>query len=216
MANPDPKLASLLKWSIEAANPSPASTAQDGSPSDAPSASAPPLRGPNADALASLFGGPSDAELMRAAVATLQSPDTPLPDKLTAFDNLEQLLESLDNAANLEPLGLWTPLLALLEDKEAEMRRMAAWCVGTAVQNSRASQERALVGGAVPVLVDMASGKGEADEGARKKARYAISSLIRNFQPGVNEVLQVLGDSDAKVNAGDMESVDKLMERLGR
>ena len=212
MANPDPKLASLLKWSIEAANPKGASSA------DAPSASAEtaPLRAPNAEALTSLLGGPSDAELMRASMATIQAPDTALPDKLTAFDNLEQLLESLDNAANLEPLGMWTPLLALLRDPAPEARRMAAWCVGTAVQNSRACQERALVGGAVPLLVNMAEGKGEDDEGVRKKARYTISSLIRNFQPGVNEVLKVLGDKDVKVDAGDMDAVDKLMERLGR
>ena len=218
MASPDPKLASLLKWSIEAQNPSknPDSTAESTEGGDNASA-APPLRGANAEALAQLLGGPSDADLMKAAMATLQDPSVSLPDKMTAFDNLEQLLESLDNAANLAPLGLWTPLIDLLKDKEPDMRMMAAWCVGTAVQNSRQSQERALVGGTIPVLVEMAQGgDGNEEEKVQRKARYAISSLIRNYQPGVDEVLKSLGDEGGKVDAENMEAVDELMKKLGR
>lgn len=70
------------------------------------------------------------------------SGDVSLDDKLVAFDNFEQLIESLDNANNMEPLGLWSPLVGLLAHREPDMRRMAAWCVGTAVQNNEKSQDK--------------------------------------------------------------------------
>ena len=79
---------------------------------------------------------------MKEAMAAIQSPDVDLENKLIAFDNFEQMVENIDNANNIEPLGLWTPLVALLAHDEAELRAMAAWCCGTAVQNNEKAQER--------------------------------------------------------------------------
>lgn len=92
--------------------------------------------------LSSLFGGPSDADLMKAAMAALHSDDVNLENKMIAFDNFEQMIEGIDNANNMEPLGLWTPLVQLLEHEEADMRRMSAWCIGTAVQNNEKAQDK--------------------------------------------------------------------------
>lgn len=125
----DPGMNNLLKWSIENTVPS---------DPNAP----PPSRTLDTEALKALMGGPSDAELMKESMAAIQSPDINLDDKLTAFDNLEQLVESIDNANNLESLGLWTPLIHQLSSEEAGIRMMAAWCVGTAVQNNIKAQER--------------------------------------------------------------------------
>ena len=194
----------LLKWSIEAS-----ASASD------PSSPAPPPRPIDPAALQALLGGPSDADLMRESMSIIQDPTIALPSKLTAFDNFKQLIESIDNANHLEPLGLWTPLVKLLADEEAELRRMAAWCVGTAVQNNPKSQERALVVGAVPLLVGMAAK--EKQESVRRKAVYALSSLMRNFQRGVDEVLRQVSEDvrgDGKVEAGSMEEVDGLVEKI--
>lgn len=79
---------------------------------------------------------------MKESMTAILSPSLPLSNKLVAFDNFEQLIESLDNANNMEPLGLWTPLVDLLANEEADLRKMAAWCIGTAVQNNAQSQER--------------------------------------------------------------------------
>lgn len=164
---------------------------------------------------------------MRARMAVLQSSstDTPLDAKLTALDDLEQLIESIDNANNLGPLGLWAPLLALLrhddddndeqQQQHPDVRRMAAWCVGTAVQNNPVAQERALVGGAVPLLLRMLAAEPQRPEGERRKARYALSSLVRNFQPGLDAVVKAMGE-EGKVDAGDMEAIDGLLDRLCR
>ena len=105
--------------------------------------------------------------------------------------------------------------MKLLADEEAELRRMAAWCVGTAVQNNPRSQERALVVGAVPLLVEMAVK--EEQESVRRKAIYALSSLMRNFQRGVDEVLRQVSQDvrgGGKIEAGSMEEVDGLVERI--
>lgn len=139
----DPKLNSLLKWSIQNSdtgdNNNNTNTTATNNPNNVVESAS---RGLNPEVLSSLFGGPSDADLMKAAMGALYSPDVDLENKMIAFDNFEQLIESLDNANNMESLGLWTPLVQLLEDEEADMRRMAAWCVGTAVQNNEKSQDK--------------------------------------------------------------------------
>lgn len=156
---------------------------------------------------------------MKASMTSILAPTTPLPEKLTAFDNLEQLIEQVDNANALAPLGLWTPLVSLLASAEGDgaLRRMAAWCVGTAVQNNVSAQEAAVRVGATPVLVGMCVGEGE--EAVRRKALYAVSSLMRNFQAGADEVLRCLPEGmraevGERVDAGDMDAVDGVVARL--
>lgn len=133
----DPTMNKLLKWSVENTQ----QRNEDGS------LTAPPTveqasHNLTPDMINALMGGPSDADLMKAAMEVLHSDDSDLENKLIAFDNFEQLIEGIDNANNMEPLGLWTPLVQLLEHEEPEMRRFAAWCVGTAVQNNEKAQDK--------------------------------------------------------------------------
>lgn len=198
----------LLKWSVENSS----TTAND--PSTAP----PTNRHLNPEALNALFGGPSDADLMIASMQAIRSsdPEITLEDKLVAFDNFEQLIENLDNANNLQPLALWTPLLECLAHEEAEIRMMAAWCVGTAVQNNEKSQERLLAMNGIPPLVKLATGEKEGQK-VRRKAVYALSSAARNYQPSMDiltEELGKLGRSAEKIDASDMDAVDVLIGGL--
>lgn len=131
----DPGLNALLKWSIENSQPNP-----DGTPR--------PIEGPRnidpATIQQILFNAPSDVDQMKAAMTVIRSndPDVSLENKLIAFDNFEQLVENLDNANNIDVLRLWPPLIAELQAPDAERRMMAAWCIGTAVQNNEKSQEK--------------------------------------------------------------------------
>jgi len=198
----------LLKWSVENSS----STAND------PDAAPPISRGLNADAIAALFGGPSDADLMKESMTTILSadPEITLEHKLIAFDNFEQLIENLDNANNLGPLALWTPLLSCLSNEESDIRRMAAWCVGTAVQNNEKSQERLLAQGGISLLTELATKETETKE-VRRKAIYALSSECRNYQAGMDvftEELEKRGRKHGKVDASDMEAVDVLIGGL--
>lgn len=207
----DPGLNQLLKWSIE--NSETPST--DPTSTTDPKASRPSGRPINAEALNTLFGGPSDADLMKESIATVLSPQITLPNKLVAMDNFEQLIENLDNANNMDILGLWAPLVQLLKSDEAELRRYAAWCVGTAVQNNVKAQERLLAEDAITVLTHLCIE--DPNEPVRRKAIYALSSEIRNFQPGLDAALKTLPKGvapEGAIDAGDMEAVDRVIEQL--
>ena len=200
----------LLKWSVENSSASAAD----------PNAPPPSNRNLNPDALNALFGGPSDADLMLSSMASITSTDPALTldDKLVAFDNFEQLIENLDNANNLGPLSLWTPLLGCLVSEESEMRRMAAWCVGTAVQNNQTCQERLLAMGGIPSLAKIAVNEAEG-EVVRRKAVYALSSACRNYQPAMDALTGELGkigreDWAKKVDASNMDACDALIGAL--
>ncbi|KAK5630817.1 hypothetical protein RRF57_006532 [Xylaria bambusicola] len=206
----------------------------------------------NPEALAAMMGGPSDADLMLESMAAITSPDPEisLESRLTAFDNFEQLIESLDNANLLSKLGLWTPLLECLAHDEAEIRLMTAWCVGTAVQNNEPSQERLVALGGIEKLVQMAIGKrlpttstsassgeeaksgdnkknegGDEEEtkDVRRKALYALSSAIRNYQPAMDVCAAELrrqghgentGEEGKTIDATDMDAVDTVIGGL--
>ncbi|KAI9934120.1 hypothetical protein ASPWEDRAFT_168398 [Aspergillus wentii DTO 134E9] len=203
----DPNLNGLLKWSIQNS-----SASQESADPNAPAPE--PSRGIKPEMLSALFGGPSDADLMKAAMAALHSDEVDLENKLVAFDNFEQLVEGIDNANNMEPLGLWTPLVQLLKHEETDMRRMAAWCIGTAVQNNEKAQDRLLVLNTFPALVSIATS--DSAPATRKKAIYAISSAVRNYQPAMDDLVKNLpeGYPTDKVDAGDMDAVDVILNKL--
>ncbi|KAG6041068.1 hsp70 nucleotide exchange factor fes1 [Claviceps citrina] len=205
----DRRLNNLLKWSIENS----AVTLED--PAAAAAASANPTQ-LTPELMAALMGGPSDADLMKASMDIVGAPasEASLEDKLVAFDNFEQLIESLDNANNIANLGLWTPLLEQLQNEEAEMRKMAAWCIGTAVQNNLKTQERLYAMGGVKMLVGLATAAAEKED-VRRKAVYALSSACRNYQPAMDVCVEELGEvPGGKVDAMDMGAVDVVMDGL--
>jgi hsp70-interacting protein len=176
-----------------------------------------PNRGLNSAALAELLGGPSDADRMREAMTAIVAPtdQVSLESKMTAWDNFEQLIEQIDNANNMESLGLWQPLLQQLDNTEPKMRQMAAWCISTAVQNNVKCQERALAVGAIPKLAKLATD--DENQVVRKKAVNALSSEVRNFQPGMDELEKNLSKefrSSRGADAADMDSVDEIIQKL--
>lgn len=132
-------MSKLLKWSVTN------SEQKNADGTVAPPSAEEASRTLTPDMINALMGGPSDADLMKAAMEVLHSDESDLENKMIAFDNFEQLIEGIDNANNLEPLGLWTPLVQLLKHEEADMRRMAAWCIGTAVQNNERAQDRVCI-----------------------------------------------------------------------
>ena len=217
----DPGMNNLLNWSLQNSANAP-NGQQDPSTTESSNALDPRStelseRAVNQDALRALMGGPSESEMMVSSMSAIRSPDVSLDDKLIAFDNFEQLIESIDNANNMESLGLWTPLIATLKDsQESELRRYAAWCIGSAVQNNVKAQEKLLVfESALPTLLKLAVE--DESEGVRRKAIYAVSSAIRNYQPALDEAVKVLPKDFAPeggIDAMDMDAVDRVINRL--
>ncbi|QIX01516.1 hypothetical protein AMS68_007033 [Peltaster fructicola] len=214
MSNPDQgSLNQLLQWGITNSDTSQQS-AQDGqAPRD-------PRKGLDPKMLAALLGGPSDADLMREAmvVITATPEESNLENKLIAWDNLEQLVEQIDNANNMEALKLWTPLLEQLQTEEAECRMYAAWVISTAVQNNVRCQEKLLALGGVQSLLDRVMQ--DDDQKVRKKAATALSSEVRNFQPAFDELVEKLPKGFLtgadRLDAADMEQVNSVVDALRR
>ncbi|KAF3935592.1 hypothetical protein ABW19_dt0203842 [Dactylella cylindrospora] len=165
-----------------------------------------------------LLGGKDDATLMVEAMQCISDPSASLENREIAFDNLEQLVENLDNANNLENLNLWDPLVKQLDSADKEMRFMAAWCVGTAVQNNEKSQVNFHKTEAIERLVELALTDKASD--VRSKAVYAISSYVRNYQDGMDQCLSKLPEdwkqeyAQGTIDAADMDAVDDFRNRL--
>lgn len=211
MADQPASLSQLLQWSIKNTAPSDSTANPSSQPTD-------PSRGLNPEMLAQLLGGPSDADRMREAMAAISASPNQInmENKMIAWDNFEQLIENLDNANNIEPLHLWTPLIQQLSAEEAESRMMAAWCCSTAVQNNVKSQERLLAMGGVPLLAGLAVKEDEGRD-VRRKAINALSSAVRNYQPALEELETCLPDAVWKrkgLDAGEMEQVDEVIGKL--
>ncbi|KAK4505396.1 hypothetical protein PRZ48_003359 [Zasmidium cellare] len=211
MSDQQQSLNQLLQWGIENSDSS-----RNAAP---PDQQRDPSRGLSSKMLSELLGGPSDADRMREAMTAIVAPldQIDLENKLIAWDNLEQLIEQIDNANNMDSMGLWPPLLQQLDHEESEMRKGAAACCSTAVQNNVKSQEKLLSQGAVPKLAKLATEDG--DVGVRKKAISALSSEVRNFQPGMDELEKSLpegmwGNKRRGIDAADMEACDELIQTL--
>lgn len=128
----DPNLNVALKWAIE--NSDASAGAESG-----------PRTQINSAALAALLdpkNQKSDGDYMKESMAVIQNPEAELENRVVAFENFQLLIENLDNANLMEPLGLWTPLVEQLDNENAELRELAAWSCGTAVQNNIRTQKR--------------------------------------------------------------------------
>lgn len=114
-------------------------------------------------------------------------------DKLTNMDNLETLLENLDNANDLTPLKLWTPLITLTTDPSALIRASALSCLGTAIQNNPKAQEGFLTyNGVELVLTGLLK---ETDASVVKKGVYCLSGFTQQ-NPKAFDVMKELGGWD--------------------
>jgi hsp70-interacting protein len=78
-----------------------------------------------------------------------------------------------------------------------------------------ANRLQLLVVGAIPKLVHMATS--DAEKKNRKKAIFALSSSVRNFQGALDEAVSHMPadfNTQDKLDANDMESVDVLINKL--
>ncbi|KAJ3394184.1 hsp70 nucleotide exchange factor fes1 [Entophlyctis sp. JEL0112] len=122
--------------------------------------------------------GKSDSVRMKECVEELQKESNSLEVKLQAFDELEMLAESLDNANDFKILGLWQPIIEILRTNlEPEMRAFAAWVLGTAVQNNPRAQSDFIEANGLPALLNSLSADSSPD--VRAKCMACLSGLLR-------------------------------------
>jgi len=124
---------------------------------------------------------PSDAELMKIAIADLHNSTLSTEDRQRALQELLILVEPIDNAndvADLDKLGGLQPIIAELDSPEEELRTTAAWVLGKACQNNLVVQKQILQHKGLPRLMEMVESSSSEEA---VKALYAVSAVIRNF-----------------------------------
>uniref|UniRef100_A0A0E0ETR7 Nucleotide exchange factor Fes1 domain-containing protein n=1 Tax=Oryza meridionalis TaxID=40149 RepID=A0A0E0ETR7_9ORYZ len=120
---------------------------------------------------------PSDADLMKIAIADLNNSSISLEDRQRALQELLILVEPIDNANDLDKLGGLVAVIQDLNNANEEIRTTSAWVLGKASQNNALVQNQILGYGALARLVKMGYAT-SADEAT--KALYAISALVRD------------------------------------
>nr|TKW32501.1 hypothetical protein SEVIR_2G172200v2 [Setaria viridis] len=124
---------------------------------------------------------PSDADLMKIAIADLNNSSVSLEDRQRALQELLVLVEPIDNANDLDKLGGLLPLIQELNNADEGIRTTSAWVLGKASQNNALVQNQILGYGALERLVNMGYSSSAAEAA---KSLYAISSLIRDNEQG--------------------------------
>jgi len=180
-----------------------------------------------ANALAALLGFNvgSDAEKMAESLLVAKNEDGKytMDQRVQAFEDFQMLVENLDNANNLHnieqypkgPRGLWTPLLDLLDNEAAEIRSWSALCLHSTVQNNEKTQEKLLLVGGIPKLVQLATSDSSKD--VRKRAISAISSALKNYPPALDTIVSSMPEPykpTSEIDATDMDSVDAWTSKL--
>ena len=147
--------------------------------------------------------------VVMVVVVVVYDPDT----RLTAFDNLELLVEQIDNASNLESLSLWPPLLSTLNNTSTppSLRRHAAWVIGTAVQNNPKAQDHLLRHQGIQSLVLRLQ---QDEYSVRTKTLYALGSALNHFPRGVKVFGEVRGWDGFRACCEDVEQGTECVRRV--
>lgn len=117
-----------------------------------------------------------------------------------------QLIEQIDNANNMQNLGMWPPLLSLLSSDSPRIALAAAWILGTAVQNNDKAQVAVLQHTPLPPLLALLE---STDMELRSKAMYALSGILKH-NPRAVQIFEEL-DGWSKLKAALLGECDGPM-----
>lgn len=132
-----------------------------------------------------------DVEIITQHVETLNSTSSSQAEIEYALDELEFFVHQIDNARDLDSIGGLSLVIKLMNSTEPSIISRATYVLGSATQSNPKVQQAALKQGVLPLLLRLLS-KHEPMV-VRKKAMYALSSLIRLFPIGQRDFLKLNG-----------------------
>lgn len=142
---------------------------------------------PDPKLLAQVLGantGKDEPTLMKEDISVLvcDDPRITVEDKLTALEDFEMLVQNLDNANNISPMGIWPEIAKLYlykGEEEDEFRGLGALITGTAVQNNSKCQDDFLKCVGFQGMKDLLElSKSTSSNNTRSRALYALSGLV--------------------------------------
>jgi len=189
---------SLLRWGIEnssqqtSTGSTAVTVAEDSSTTSTSTAGAgehapPQPRQWDPELVQALLGRP-DSELMKDALKVACDEGKDEETRLTALDDFEMLIEQIDNANNIDKMGMWKPIRQLLVSPTSsdEIRSNVLWIIGTAVQNNPLAQRAYLQLPDSPIASILSYlSPSESSSAVRSKAIYALSGLLKHNADGV-------------------------------
>ncbi|GAA5881054.1 hypothetical protein JCM8547_001584 [Rhodosporidiobolus lusitaniae] len=189
---------SLLRWGIE--NAAPGSIKQVAA--DVAAGKRPDL---DTNILRAMMGT-TDADRIRECVNVIEglwvdrdgtgvvknNEDITAEDRYRAWDDLEMLIEDLDNANDLQNMGLWPRIVKHLTDSDEEVVKRACWVCGTAVQNNPKSQKAFLDLDPLPTVASLLTST-SASAATRAKAMYCLSSTLKHWEAAVQRFSELDG-----------------------
>ncbi|KAG2363605.1 armadillo-type protein [Suillus spraguei] len=150
--------------------------------------------------------GKPDAQLMKEALIVGLDETQTEDNRLQALDDLEMLVQNIDNANDLNKLGLWQPLhgLLLASGSSDTLKMQTLWIIGTALQNNPAAQLAYLDLDPLPTLLKSLSPTSNSAE-TRSRALYALSGLLKFNAAAVQQMGVVGGWNTMKMCLEDSE-----------
>ncbi|XP_078724150.1 nucleotide exchange factor SIL1 isoform X1 [Lampetra fluviatilis] len=121
----------------------------------------------------------SDSQIMRKLLATFLQPDVPVTERSAALFDLEYYVHQVDNARDLVTLGGLQKLVNALNSSEPEIRKNAAFVLGSAMSGNPPVQVQAVDGGILQKLVTALATEQQLP--VTKKALYALAAALRHF-----------------------------------
>jgi len=131
--------------------------------------------------------------VMKEALFILDSPQASTDDQIESLDVIRSHIDDIDNAISLVKLGGTATLLRYITTGvDNEIRSAALNTVAEVAQNNVFCQNALVNDKFLPVLLNNLS---DTDQNIVRCSLYAISTLIRNFEPGYLEFKRIQGIS---------------------
>ncbi|KAG2493284.1 hypothetical protein HYH03_008420 [Edaphochlamys debaryana] len=146
---------------------------------------------------------PTEVDMMKEGIDILRRDGASDTELLAALQALQVLVEPIDNANDLRPLGGISPVVAVLT-RGPELAAAAAHVLGTACSNNPTFQ-RALMAAHPDIVGTLLRVSESAEEGTAVKGMYALAALVRNL-PEMRR---------AFVDAGGFRSLELLLRGEG-
>uniref|UniRef100_A0A674GIA3 Nucleotide exchange factor SIL1 n=1 Tax=Taeniopygia guttata TaxID=59729 RepID=A0A674GIA3_TAEGU len=133
----------------------------------------------------------TDYEIMVKLISKFNSSASTLDEKVAALYDLEYYVHQVDNAKDFLSMGGLRLVIEGLNSSEASLKEHAAFVLGAALSSNPKVQIEAIEGGALQkLLVILAT---EQPLAVRKKALFALSSMLRHFPYAQQQFLKLGG-----------------------
>ncbi|XP_066053112.1 nucleotide exchange factor SIL1 isoform X1 [Chamaea fasciata] len=133
----------------------------------------------------------TDYEIMVKLISKFNSSASTLDEKVAALYDLEYYVHQVDNAKDFLSMGGLQLVIEGLNSSEASLKEHAAFVLGAALSSNPKVQIEAIEGGALQkLLVILAT---EQPLAVRKKALFALSSMLRHFPYAQQQFLKLGG-----------------------